>query len=885
MNKIRRIIASMLMLAILIPNIQVQAIENEDLIISDEVTNEVIKDNDDKSEDVIIEDEITNGIENETNNENIESTDNNELEYSKEVEKENSNNDTNFYLEEDKQDSSLGEDIIVRNSINYMLVFKQSVNGKYHEGHDDSCYIIDSSGNKKLRPTHPSVNANVYEYSTLNSIYTYVNQGYVNDAPVIEAYTGKARVLVNGYTGWINGAYTEVYKDETGKETIYNWSDYELVPVASATNPSYYISENGILYHYISSDLTAKQGTSGFKIMVGSAPSFMKNGVKYLSYDANYFYDGSNIENGLNNLINDLKAGNKNNSINKDNPFYNYYQYLSFRSKTVYTASELDKFINAKTDSDSKLRGLGQAFKDAEEKYGVNAILALGVAINESNWGKSDIAQNKNNLFGIKATDNNVGNADVFNTPADSIVEFAKNYISAGYCNIDNFRYYGGHLGNKNLGANVKYASDPFWAEKAARYAFTIDLYLSGNDVNSLIDTNSYQIGMYTSSNKVVNSKGSTLYNVNKIGTTFVLNSKDVVNVNGTASYEIYPEKTTVTGTLFKGEYDWSIKGYISTNGIKLINTQKNVQPPLTVIGGATRFETAVELSKSKFDTSDYVVLINKNSIFDGISATPLATVVKAPILYTEAKYIQESTKEEIKRLSPKNVIIIGGEGVVTGSVVNELKSIGVNNVVRLGGATRYDTALEVAKYIDANCYGISEIFMVNGVADADAMSVAAVGGKNNMPILLTETNKIPINTYNWLKSKNLLNAYVIGGTGVVSNNVLETLNSITRLNISNNRVGGATRQDTNALIVDRFYGENLEVVYAARSHILFDALAVGPIAALDNAPVVLINTEINTSQKSVLERKTAKKIVQTGLDFPQQAINSLRRVLRIYNL
>lgn len=877
MKKIRRIIAAMLMLSMLVPNMQVQAVENDGLVILEETNNEVVNDN---NIDVIIEDNSNDIIENENINENIESTDN-KVEYSNDEKVDNSNEVEKVSLE----DSYLKEGFTIKNSTNYMLVFKQTVNGNTHTNHDDSCYIIDEGGKKNLRPTHPSVNTNVYEYSSLSSIYTYVNQGYVKDAPVIEADAGKARVLVSGYTGWINGDYKEVYKDEKGKETIYNWSDYELVPVAAATNPSYYTAENGILYHYISSDLTARQGTSGFKIMVGSAPIFMKNGVKYLSYDANYFYDGSNIENGLNNLINDLKAGNKNNAVNKNNAFYNYYQYLPFRSKTVYTANELDKFINAKTDSTSKLRGLGQAFKDAEEKYGVNAILALGVAINESNWGMSDKAQKKNNLFGIKATDNNPEDAEAFATPADSIVEFTKNYISAGYCNIDNFRYYGGHLGNKNLGANVKYASDPYWAEKAARYAFTIDLYLSGNDVNSLIDTNMYQIGMYTSNNKVVNANGSTLYNVNKIGTTFILNSKDIVNINGIPSYEIYPDKTTLAGTSFKGEYDWNVKGYISTNGIKLINTQKSVQPSLTVLGGATRFETAVELSKSKFDSSDYVVLINKNSIFDGISATPLATAVKAPILYTEAKYIQESTKQEIKRLSAKNVIIIGGEGVVTGNVVNELKSIGVSNIVRLGGATRYDTALEVAKYINSNCYGVSEIFLVNGTADADAMSVAAVGGKNNMPILLTETNKMHTNTYNWLKSKNLLNAYIIGGTGVVSNNVLNILNSITRLNISNNRVGGATRQDTNALIINRFYGKNLEVVYAARSHILFDALAVGPIAALDNAPVVLINTDINSSQKTVLEGKTVKKIVQAGLDFPQQGINSLRRILKIYDL
>ena len=375
----------MLMLVILIPNIQVQAIENNNLVISEDGNNEVINDslnNIEENGNKVIEDKVTD--------ENVNPIDNND---NNEEQIENFDNGKNSYLEDGQEDLAIKGEFTIRSSANYMLVFKQSVNGEVHTSHNDSCYITDSNGNKTLRSTHPSVNANVYENSSLSSIYTYVNQGYIEEAPVIEAYDGKAKVLVSGYTGWINGSYKEAYKNENGQESIYNWSDYELVPVESATNPSYYIAKNGILYHYISSNLIAKQGTSGFEIMVGSAPTFMKNGVKYLSYDGNYFYDGSNIQNGLNNLINDLKAGHKNNSVNNGNPFYNYYQYLPFRSKTVYSSSDLDKFINANTDSTSTLRGLGQAFKDAEEKYGVNAILALGVAINESNWGKSDKAQ------------------------------------------------------------------------------------------------------------------------------------------------------------------------------------------------------------------------------------------------------------------------------------------------------------------------------------------------------------------------------------------------------------------------------------------------------------------------------------------------------------
>lgn len=430
-------------------------------------------------------------------------------------------------------------------------------NGQVVYSTNAMAYIVNTS----------NATVNIYTTSALNNAFTYVNQAYVSDIPLIETTSNAAKVQVSGYTGWI--------RSNLDNESL---SDIRIVPMNQVKNPSYYIVESGILYHFISSDLT---GGGGYKIAIGAAPSYLSENTRYFSYDGNYFYNGSNIESGLNAVVNDLKCGNNNNAVNKNNPFYLYYQYLPMRTKTVYTATQLDNYINAKTQSNSKLRGIGQALKDAEEKYGVNALIILGVAINESGWGTSTIAQQKNNLFGIKAYDSNTGAADVFATPGDSVIEFAKNYMSKGYTNPTDWRHFGGLLGNKGVGANVKYASDPFWGEKAARYAFDADLYLSGNKVSSLIDTNRYKIGMYTSSNEVKNSSGSTIYKVDNnhgwIGATFAFANNDVVYVNGQAMYQIYPERnTSVSDTSYNGDYNWDSKGYINTSGVKIISDGSN---------------------------------------------------------------------------------------------------------------------------------------------------------------------------------------------------------------------------------------------------------------------------------------------------------------------
>lgn len=714
-------------------------------------------------------------------------------------------------------------------------------------------------------------NTNVYSDSSLRNAFTYVNHSYVDDVPIIADSGNSAQVLISGYQGWVN------------KNTSASEYDLVIVPINQAVNPSYYFVENGEFKHFISSNLT---GSGGYAISIGKAPSYLQEGVKYLSYDGLYFYDGSNIQNGLNNLMNDYKRGTRGNAVNAGNPHYTYYKYLPFRSKTVYSADELNRFINENTDASSKLRGIGGALKDAEQKYGVNAILTLGVAINESGWGTSAISQNKNNLFGIKAFDSNVDGASSFASPSDSVYEFAKNYISSGYADPSDWRYFGGFLGNKKHGANIKYASDPFWGEKASQHTFTVDRYLS-KSVNSLRDTDAHQIAMATSSNTVMKADGSLLYNTNKnnVETPFVVAKKGKVTVGGQSTYEIYPERNTPVSTgKYHGSYDWYDKGYVLDANVVFLNKAKDMvaTPPwIDVKGGLDRYETAVELSKSQFDKSETVVIANGRALADGLTATPIATHYNAPLLLVRDNLVPSYTRNEITRLGAKNVIIIGGTTVVSAGVEQELRNIGVKSITRLGGSTRYDTSLEVAKYIDGNLYDVSNIFIAAGFGEADAMSIAPVAGRDRMPIILVKKNEVNRDIYSWLGSKSIDNAYFIGGPTVIDDNILREINTVTTKNVMGNRIGGINRAETNALVISKFYG-NTDSVYITKAFTLVDALAAGPVAALSGYPIILAGNDLTGPQKDVLGQRTASRIIQAGHGVPTKAINTLKECLEI---
>lgn len=102
------------------------------------------------------------------------------------------------------------------------------------------------------------------------------------------------------------------------------------------------------------------------------------------------------------------------------------------RKKSNYTAEYLNKKLEG-----TPLAGHGEDFKRAEDLYGVNAILLMSIAKLESNYGRSKIAMDKNNLFGFMAYDNSpYSSAKSYETKADSIYDAAKhlskNYLTQG---------------------------------------------------------------------------------------------------------------------------------------------------------------------------------------------------------------------------------------------------------------------------------------------------------------------------------------------------------------------------------------------------------------------------------------------------------------------
>lgn len=316
-------------------------------------------------------------------------------------------------------------------------------------------------------------------------------------------------------------------------------------------------------------------------------------------------------------------------------------------------------------------------------------------------------------------------------------------------------------------------------------------------------------------------------------------------------------------------------------NDIKDLYTKPSTQ--VKSLQGNRRFETAVAISKEGWDSStDTVIIASAYSVVDGVSATPLASIKNAPILLVDKNEVTNSTKEELKRLNPSNIILIGGTDVVNDNIYKEVKSILPSaSIKRIGGINRYETSLNIAKEM-SKYKNIDKIYVAGGHGEADALSIASKAGEDKAPIILTPKDDLTYDSYDWLKSQNLLDAYFIGGDLVISDNVINKVNSVTRNNVLNNRIYGLNRQETNAKVIQKFYtNSNYNALLVTKSNPLVDALSAGPLAAKINSPIVLVSDTIHNSQKDVLSNKSTDLVYKVGGGINQNSFNSILDILK----
>jgi putative cell wall-binding protein len=279
-------------------------------------------------------------------------------------------------------------------------------------------------------------------------------------------------------------------------------------------------------------------------------------------------------------------------------------------------------------------------------------------------------------------------------------------------------------------------------------------------------------------------------------------------------------------------------------------------------ISGDNSIDTSLAIA-TEFNNSTVqnVILANAYLFPDALSGSVLTKKYNAPILLVGSVSENTNTLAFIKsHLATDGMIyLLGGTASISDDVVNSIKALGFNNIVRLGGSDRIDTNLAIVNNL--NVVQGTPIIIASQINYPDALSISPIASLKGYPILLSDIDTTDQRTLDAISSIKPSTIYIVGGTGVIDSNVENVLKSYAPNVI---RLGGIDRYDT-SLIINNYFNLSSTTAIIASGNNFQEALSGIALAVKNSSPVILTDTTDVTRQKQYLSTTNISNLYLLG--------------------
>lgn len=240
-------------------------------------------------------------------------------------------------------------------------------------------------------------------------------------------------------------------------------------------------------------------------------------------------------------------------------------------------------------------------------------------------------------------------------------------------------------------------------------------------------------------------------------------------------------------------------------------------------IVGKDRFETSAKILEKGYYDSYTITVVNGNMYADAIVAAPYAKFKESNIVLVEKDRIPTVVKNQLKKSKPKEAIIIGGQGVVSKKVEDELKSMGIKIKERIGGKDRFETCLRMGKKVVGEGYGA---LLVENNDWRNALALTPVASVKQIPIFYSNGKTLP----KGLKEMSDDYGYSFYAVGELENEEID--HRAMELSMFSVLAKGLDKTDTNMEIYETFKLDiPMRDIYLVGSENYADALSISPVA------------------------------------------------------
>lgn len=248
-------------------------------------------------------------------------------------------------------------------------------------------------------------------------------------------------------------------------------------------------------------------------------------------------------------------------------------------------------------------------------------------------------------------------------------------------------------------------------------------------------------------------------------------------------------------------------------------------------VSGASVYALAANVAGGSCDSdtgSHSVALASGENWPDALAGAAL----DRPLLLTKQAFLPAATRAYLAPCASHakaKVIILGGPAAVSEGVAETLRGMGFR-VDRFAGDDRYATARRVARTFAPD--EIDIVYLASGVNFADAVA-AAPSVTMATPLILTTPDELGDDARRFLTGgdREVSSVTILGGTAAISADVEE---EIAELGIDTDRIAGADRYETAALIASRAFSNSgchpVTDVAVASGTVPFGGLAAGAV-------------------------------------------------------
>ncbi|MGI6217837.1 MAG: cell wall-binding repeat-containing protein, partial [Coriobacteriales bacterium] len=280
---------------------------------------------------------------------------------------------------------------------------------------------------------------------------------------------------------------------------------------------------------------------------------------------------------------------------------------------------------------------------------------------------------------------------------------------------------------------------------------------------------------------------------------------------------------------------------------------------PWQRINGTDRYETMSKIVEESFDSCDTAVVASGENFPDALSASALAGQLDCPVVITETSTLSDSAKSTLESLGVSNVVIVGGKAAVSESAESAIEDMGIT-ASRVSGKTRQDTSLAVMDEV-LNSSQPDTVIVATGKNFADALSIAPLAYAKGFPVVLTENDgTLTSAEVEAIQETGAENAIIVGGSAAVSSSVDSQLSDMTVT-----RINGKDRYATSSEIAN-YEVENCGMDYSkvaiASGENFPDALTGAAMCGYNNSVLILAN---DTTDSGITEVVNNGSSISTG--------------------